>query len=206
MTVNFTRPAPIAELVGELSGRGADPEVRAVVEEVWTQQESDARPIDGAMEALSRLRVHGVRFAILSNIWLPYLRAVRKHFGEFIDDYVPPELQFFSFQQGFRKPSLEIFNRAITAAGAFPGEAVMIGDTYKTDIAPAIALGLRTVWLLEQPEREKAALAQVINRKWAAPSLTLSSLAELSAELIESSIPQRSHAGGCVLSSPVVEE
>jgi HAD superfamily hydrolase (TIGR01509 family) len=188
MTVDYPGPEPVAALVGGLSGRGADAEVRSAVEDVWTRQETDARPIAGALDALRRLQAYGLPLALVSNIWLPYLRGVRRHFGEFFDEHVPVEHQFFSFHEGCRKPSPEIFARALAATRAKPEDTVMIGDTYATDIAPAISLGMKTVWLLEQPNREKVALTRVINLEWPRPSLTLESLAGLTEELIESLI------------------
>ena len=55
----------------------------------------------------------------------------------------------------------------------------MVGDTYKNDIRPAIDLGMRTVWVLHRPEKEKADLIRVLNGDAPRPDLTLTSIAEL---------------------------
>jgi FMN phosphatase YigB (HAD superfamily) len=55
----------------------------------------------------------------------------------------------------------------------------MVGDTYKNDIRPAIELGMRTVWILHRPEKEKADMIEVLNGASPPPDLTLASIAEL---------------------------
>jgi len=47
---------------------------------------------------------------------------------------------------GVRKPDPEIWQRAITQVGFTPGETVIVGDSWKNDIAPGIGLGCKTVW------------------------------------------------------------
>jgi putative hydrolase of the HAD superfamily len=49
---------------------------------------------------------------------------------------------------GLEKPSPEFFAWALDKAGARPDEAVHIGNRLDTDVRPARALGLRTVWVL----------------------------------------------------------
>jgi len=56
---------------------------------------------------------------------------------------------------------------------------VMVGDTYRNDIRPAIDLGMRTVWVLHRPEKEKADLIAVLNGTSPPPDLTLPSIADL---------------------------
>ena len=45
------------------------------------------------------------------------------------------------------KPSASYFVEVLSLIGVQPHEALMIGDDWRLDIAPAIALGLRTYWL-----------------------------------------------------------
>lgn len=58
--------------------------------------------------------------------------------------------QFFSYvvsswDVGVSKPDRRIFEYALRLAACAPGEAVMIGDRLDNDIAPAKALGMKTV-------------------------------------------------------------
>ena len=48
---------------------------------------------------------------------------------------------------GATKPDARIFNAALAAAGVAAAEAVMIGDAWHTDVAGAVAAGVRAVWL-----------------------------------------------------------
>ncbi len=52
-----------------------------------------------------------------------------------------------SDEVGVSKPQPEIFQFALYRAGVKPEEAVMIGNEFRNDIAPAKALGWRTIWL-----------------------------------------------------------
>lgn len=52
-----------------------------------------------------------------------------------------------SAEEGVAKPDLEIFRRALKSAGCSAKNSVMIGDRLDNDIAPAKALGMKTVWI-----------------------------------------------------------
>jgi HAD superfamily hydrolase (TIGR01509 family) len=144
MTRPFTSPSDVAEFARrELSLPNAE---RAIAD-LWTAQEHETKPVPGALDALMALRGQGARLALISNIWQPYLTSVRRHFGAFFDEHIPPALQLFSFQVGHAKPEREIFERALSAAGIHAAAAVMVGDSYDEDIAPAAALGMATVWV-----------------------------------------------------------
>lgn len=48
---------------------------------------------------------------------------------------------------GCRKPSEEIFRIARERLGTQPDETLVVGDSYKNDIAPAIKQGMQAIWL-----------------------------------------------------------
>jgi haloacid dehalogenase superfamily, subfamily IA, variant 3 with third motif having DD or ED/haloacid dehalogenase superfamily, subfamily IA, variant 1 with third motif having Dx(3-4)D or Dx(3-4)E len=52
-----------------------------------------------------------------------------------------------SAEVGIRKPDPAIYKLAINKFGFEPKEVVIIGDSYKNDIAPANILGCRSIWL-----------------------------------------------------------
>lgn len=52
-----------------------------------------------------------------------------------------------SGELGTAKPNYTIFQWALRQANCVPEEAVMIGDRLDNDIAPAMALGIKTVWV-----------------------------------------------------------
>jgi HAD superfamily hydrolase (TIGR01549 family) len=155
------------------------PAVGSAIADVWRAQEEEARLIGGAFEVLQGLAARGYRLALLSNIWTPYLRSVRRLLGDFFDAYIPSELQLFSCREGLVKPSPELFERVLERAGVDPASILMVGDSYNKDIAPAAMFGMHTLWLLHDPARERPALIQILNGAAVAPTLTLRSLADL---------------------------
>lgn len=48
---------------------------------------------------------------------------------------------------GVRKPDSAIFSLGVEALGLKPENVVVIGDSYSKDIAPAISIGCKTIWL-----------------------------------------------------------
>jgi HAD superfamily hydrolase (TIGR01509 family) len=48
---------------------------------------------------------------------------------------------------GIRKPDKRIFSLALDRLNSLPEETMVVGDSYKNDIAPAKELGFTTVWL-----------------------------------------------------------
>jgi FMN phosphatase YigB (HAD superfamily) len=49
---------------------------------------------------------------------------------------------------GYEKPSRELFTWCLDQAGCAPEEAVHVGNRLDTDVRPAAALGIGTVWVL----------------------------------------------------------
>jgi HAD superfamily hydrolase (TIGR01509 family) len=178
MTTAFDGPGEVAARVRDIS-RLPRTIVDPAVADVWAAQEEEAQPLDGALDTLHELRRGGLRLALISNIWQPFLTAVRKHFGPFFDAHIPAALQLYSFREGCAKPSPQLFRRVLLAAGVAPTDAVMVGDSYAEDVEPAAALGMSTVLVLRRPAREAADLVRVLNGEAPRPSRTIQSIAEL---------------------------
>jgi FMN phosphatase YigB (HAD superfamily) len=71
----------------------------------------------------------------------------------------------FSDEVGHYKPAPQIFEAALEALGARPGEAVHVGDLRRTDVAGAAALGTGTVryrGMNDEGDREPGPEAQVV--------------------------------------------
>ena len=183
MTSPFEQPGDVAAFLRE-RGVPAGAPLDAAVADVWTAQQTEAQPIDGAEQALLDLRAHDVRLAVVSNIWKPYLDGVRARLGALLDEHVEPSLQLFSFRERCAKPAPELLRRALERARVDPADAVMVGDSYANDIAPAAALGVPTVWLLQRAQHEVESIARVLNARAVPPSCTLASIRELSADVV----------------------
>ena len=143
--------------------------------DLWNAQLAEAYVLPGAREALQALRSAGIPRAYLSNIWPPFYEHFRQEFAEEAEN----QPQFLSFQTGLMKPDPAFFQHALRTLEIRAEDAVMVGDTYRNDIRPAIELGMRTVWLLHRPEKEKVDLIAVLNGELPPPDLTLASISEL---------------------------
>jgi HAD superfamily hydrolase (TIGR01549 family) len=62
-----------------------------------------------------------------------------------LEQWIPTA--WISGEVGIRKPDPGIFWHALAQLDCKPGEAVMVGDSLRHDIAGAAALGIRTIWL-----------------------------------------------------------
>lgn len=144
---------------------------------LWEAQLGEAYTLPGALDAVARLTSAGIPRAYLSNIWPPFYEHFRRTFTAESD--AP---QFLSFRMGLSKPDKVFFEAALRELSADPKDVVMIGDTYKNDIRPAIDLGMRTIWVLHRPEKEREALVDVLNNAAPRPDVTLHSIADLQPE------------------------
>lgn len=178
----MTQPLEAPRDVASLLGDGAVP----AVTEVWAAQEHEASPLPGAVEAFAAVAASGARIGLISNIWAPYLRSVRRHYGALFDEHVAPELQLFSYREGSAKPSRALFDRVVARAGVAPAEAVMVGDSYGEDVAPALAAGMRAVWVLHRPDREADQLVRVLDGVAPRPSRTVRRIGDVTPGLFSS--------------------
>jgi FMN phosphatase YigB (HAD superfamily) len=120
-----------------------------------------------------------VRFGILANQEEGVIRALER-------DGVAPFVDVWGVSAivGHEKPSAELFTWCLDQAGIPAGQAVHIGNRLDTDVRPAHALGLSTVWLLrgeapDDPTEDQLAEADIVVR-------TLDGLAPRLFELIAS--------------------
>ena len=169
------------EAAGEFARRFRIAHDRALdeIDRLWQAQHCEAYVLPGAVEAVARLRDASVPRGYISNIWPPFYQRFTEAFPEEADSP-----QFLSFRHGRMKPDIEFYREALDQAGVAPSESVMIGDTYLNDIAPALQLGMRAIWILHRPEKERCALARVINGELPTPHRTLRCIADLTLDLL----------------------
>ena len=82
------------------------------------------------------------RIGVIAN-QLPNLEKRLENFG--IRQWI--DLIISSADCGFSKPSSKIFQLALQQASCSASSATMIGDRLDNDIAPAKALGMKTIWI-----------------------------------------------------------
>ena len=73
---------------------------------------------------------------------------------------------------GYEKPSRELFAWCLEQAGCGPGQAVHVGNRLDTDVRPAAALGLGTVWVLRGEAPDNPTAEQLAEPDLAVPDLT----------------------------------
>jgi HAD superfamily hydrolase (TIGR01509 family) len=173
----FRSPSETAEELARHIAAELGVDATAACRELWQAQLTEAYVLPGARETIDRLRQAGVPRGYLSNIWPPFYEQFRR---EFAGEAGTP--QFLSFQTGLMKPDPAFFRYALARLPVRAEDIVMVGDTYRNDILPAIELGMRTVWVLHRPDKERAALVEVLNGRAPKPALTLPSIGALKME------------------------
>ena len=103
---------------------------------------STYRLFDDALPVLKELSSGGYRLGLISNFegWLEEL-LVELEVGHIFD------VSIISGLEGIEKPDPGIFELALERAGTAPRAAVHIGDSYRMDVEPAIAVGMNAVLL-----------------------------------------------------------
>ena len=99
------------------------------------------RPVAGARELLRRLHARATVVVVTNNEVAEQEEKVRfLGIGPYLDGLVVSEAV------GASKPDRRIFEVALSAAGAQPTRAVMLGDSWRSDVQGALGVGVRPVW------------------------------------------------------------
>jgi putative hydrolase of the HAD superfamily len=100
-------------------------------------------PYPGAIETLAAIRDRGIPMALLTNGEARnQRRSVETHALEQYFRCIVIEGEF-----GTGKPDERVFRHALSAVGVQPDGVWMVGDSLEADIAPAVELGMHTVWV-----------------------------------------------------------
>ncbi|MEU4477972.1 HAD family hydrolase [Micromonospora sp. NPDC023966] len=111
--------------------------------------------------------LHGrVRIGALANQEADVLDALRR-------DGVAPFIQVWAVSAlvGHEKPDPALFEWAVKEAGTSPANAVHVGNRLDTDVRPARALGLGTVWVLRGEAPPEPTAEQLAEPDVALPDL-----------------------------------
>ncbi len=174
LTTRLETPAALAALLIAEHHTGPAAATEAA-EAVWQTQIDGPSAIDGAHALLARLRAQGVRYGFISNIWHPYAQSFARLFGPLAET----DLSFFSYRIGIAKPDPALYHHALAAAGRAAADCIMIGDSYDNDMAPAASLGMRTLWLLHRPAKERRYLDDVERGVLGRPDVMVGSIADI---------------------------
>ncbi|MBP5274002.1 MAG: HAD family hydrolase [Abditibacteriota bacterium] len=152
------------------------PVAREKTKDLWESQFTGCHEINDSSNVLRFFARRHIRIGLLSDIWRPYYEGVKRAVKD-IESLA--EAKALSFCTGHKKPDPYNFRLITELLSLEPQEILMVGDTYSHDIEPAIALGMKTAWLLRRPEKEADDVIDVINGKKPAPDLTIKDLAGL---------------------------
>lgn len=205
MTKCSRSPAELGVNIAETFGLDRDL-TTDVIEEIWEGQISEAQQVEGAGSCMRQWAEAGSKIGLISNIWQPYLVSVQELYRELFDEIVPVQQRIFSFEVGSAKPSASIFEIALRAAGCFPSEALMVGDSYKEDIQAAAAVGLRTAWVLHRADSELDSICSVLNGTSEPPDVTVRSIADFTPEFWNRSLEQTRDAEALVSAEQVTDD
>jgi HAD superfamily hydrolase (TIGR01509 family) len=123
---------------------GLDPELADALYRV--EWEPEARPMyPDVPDVLAAVRARGTTIVVVSDIHFDIRPdCIAQGIDDFIDAYV------LSCELGVQKPDPKMFLAATTAVGVEPGDALMVGDTARTD-GGAASVGIATL-ILPRPD------------------------------------------------------
>ena len=134
------------------------------------------RPWPDTVAALHQLKSR-FHLAILSNVDDDLFAATRPQLGVDFDEVITAQ------QAHAYKPSLKLFELALSRVNAPAHRVLHVGQSIYHDVIPAQALGLATVWVNRPSARPGVGAVKAAEAR---PDLTVSSLAELAAVVAQS--------------------
>jgi len=131
------------------------------------------KPWPDTVAALRQLKTR-FRLAIVSNVDDDLFAGTRPQLGIEFDEVITAQ------QARAYKPSLKVFELALTRVNAPAHRVLHVGQSIFHDVIPAQALGLATVWVNRPSARPGVGAVKIAEAK---PDLTVSSLALLAAAI-----------------------
>jgi len=124
-------------------GRDAPDLAAAIAADYRRRRDEQIAPYPGALDVLRHYRERGMRMALITNGNAIAQRRSVERFGlGAYFDCVIIEGEF-----GVGKPDERVFRHALASCAVGPEQVWMVGDNLEADIAPAVRLGMHTVWV-----------------------------------------------------------
>jgi putative hydrolase of the HAD superfamily len=109
-------------------------------------RERPRRAAEGAVDALRRLKEHGIELGIVSNRGARPGRFIMRHLeANGLADFFNPAAIIWSDEVGFSKPDPRIYLSCLRALGVPPERAIHVGNNKATDVAGARRVGMTTI-------------------------------------------------------------
>jgi HAD superfamily hydrolase (TIGR01549 family) len=124
---------------------------------------ADLQLLPGVRETIPALAAAGYRLGIISDTSLSPGRVLRRFLER--DGLLSCfGVLTWSDQTGFPKPDARMFTRTLAGLGAAPAQAAHVGDTPRTDIAGAKALGMTAIRYAAASDQEDPPEADYVIR------------------------------------------
>ncbi len=109
------------------------------LKEILKQEQVDMTVIQPeAASVLDALKKNGYKLGLISNSW-PHGSEKFNYLKNYFDSMI------LSHKIGMLKPDAKMFETCLKELGVKADEAVMIGNSYESDIAPAEAVGMKGI-------------------------------------------------------------
>ncbi|GGJ86175.1 HAD family hydrolase [Deinococcus aquiradiocola] len=169
LSVEACRERRLAQL---LSGVGVpDPDGAEAARTYHAASRAHYRPLPGALDVVQALRAAGVRVGVLTNYPGGVQRAKLDACG------LTPHLHAsVTTSDAPPKPHPDSYLRACAALDVQAGEAVMVGDNWRNDVAGAVSAGLRAAWFNPARRAAPAPAPHVALHGWTPLDGTLAAL------------------------------
>jgi len=159
----------VLQFGAQLGFAPTDQEVRSLPESLPTW-----KPWPDTVGALSQLQSR-FRLVIVSNVDDELFAATRPQLGAEFSQVITAQ------QAGAYKPSLKIFELALSRVGVPAHRVLHVGQSLYHDVLPAQSLGLATVWVNRPSVRAGVGAVKAVEGR---PDLQVPSLAELAAATV----------------------
>ncbi|MEW5980992.1 MAG: HAD family hydrolase [Acidobacteriota bacterium] len=141
MSVDQARVERFGRLAIDAGGSEADPRAAEIARSYREAYVSSWKPVPGAREVLAMLHEQARIGIVTNNVVAEQRQKVDTcGFTPLVDAVVISE------EIGVAKPDPRIFAACLERLGVDAGDAVMVGDSWPSDVLGARAAGLRAVW------------------------------------------------------------
>ena len=163
----------ILSAVLEKLGR-PDPELADRAAAIYTEhRERNCRLVDGALDALERLRAAAPRLALVTNgATVPQRAKIERFDLARYFDHIQVEGEF-----GLGKPEPEVYRHVASSVGVVAERCLMVGDDFRCDVLGSMAVGMHAAWIDVEGRGEPPSKAP-------RPHGVVGSLVELAEELL----------------------
>jgi HAD superfamily hydrolase (TIGR01549 family) len=100
------------------------------------------QPVPGSIALLKVLKKQTVLGVVTNGLVEPQMEKLRVCQMDGLLDFV-----VVSEAVGYKKPSKEIFEAGLKQANVKPSDAVYVGDSWFSDVLPAVSVGMKAIWL-----------------------------------------------------------